>query len=296
MLGQLAVGIEYRHELLVRHHGGHQRFGRHAEELALEPAGNRHWPLGEVGQLVQQRIVELWYAAGHTRGPSDLVVDTLAPLAWIGQHVAGAHRIQPAVRIGQMHRLRVHEAMAARLAAAAQAQHAAVDDVGAVQDHQPVRRTHEAVVVVGPAHRPRDRQRLQRLLDDFRQQRRHRLPRLDRPPDEPATLVGFQSFQLLDADAAGLREAKQRLRRLACRIERRSQRRATAFQRLLRLRRGYRGNICSQAPGRGIGLGQVETGVDAAPGQAVADAAQESGGQFVQRLRRQLLGAQLDQQ
>jgi hypothetical protein len=60
------------------------------------------------------------------------------------------------------------EAVAARLAASLQAEHANIDDLRAMQCHQAVRRAHE--VDAGPAvcqlvaHHLRDRQPVQRLL------------------------------------------------------------------------------------------------------------------------------------
>src|SRR3546814_18983567 len=72
----------------------------------------------EVGQLVQQCIVQPRHAAGGAGNLADLVADTLAPLARIGQHVAGVHLVHTAGRIGQMQRLWVHETMAGRLATA----------------------------------------------------------------------------------------------------------------------------------------------------------------------------------
>ncbi len=74
-----------------------------------------------------------------------------------------------------------------------------------------MRGTHERVIVIAPAHRLRNRQRLQRLGDDFRNQRRRRLPGFSLRADEPRALVGFELLQLRDVDAASLREAEQRL-------------------------------------------------------------------------------------
>ena len=113
MLGELAVRIEHRHEFLVGLHGGDQGFLRHGEEAALEAAGDRHRPLGEIGDLVQQGIVETRHAAGFLRRTCHFVAHALAALGRIGQHLGAAHGVEPAVGIGHVHRLRMHETVAA---------------------------------------------------------------------------------------------------------------------------------------------------------------------------------------
>ncbi len=296
VLGELAVRIEHRHEFLVGLHGRDQRFRRYAEEVAIERAGDGDRPLGEVGDLVEQTIIEPRRAAGFLRHARHFVANALAALHRVGQYLGHAHGIGVAVRIGQMHRLRMQETMAARLASAAQAQDLAFNDDRAMQHHQPVRRPHEAVVVIGPAHGLGNRQALERFLDDVRQQRRDRLARFHAAVDEPGALVGFQLFQLLHADAARLRETDQRLARLALRIQCGVHGRAAALDRLLRLRRSHLGNMDGQTPRCHVQARLVQRGRNAALAEPFADAVQERGTQFVQRFRRQFFGAQLNQQ
>ena len=100
--------------------------------------------------------------------------------------------------------------MAASLAAAAQAQHFAVDDVRAMQHHQPMHRTREAVVVIAPAHRLGDRQAPSSPREDLRQQRGGRRARLDAARYKPGALVGLKLFQRVQSTPS-LRETLQRL-------------------------------------------------------------------------------------
>jgi hypothetical protein len=113
MLGELPRGIKYRYELLIGHHGGDQRLGGHRQETALEGAGNGDWPLGEIGQLVQQLIVQPRRATEGSGHPRHLLADALPTLIRIGQHPGGTHGIEPAVRIRHVHGFGMHETMPA---------------------------------------------------------------------------------------------------------------------------------------------------------------------------------------
>jgi len=80
------------------------------------------------------------------------------------------------------------------------------------------------------------------------------------------------------------------------RIQRRGHGRPAPLDRLCRLCGDDLGHMYSQAPRRGIGPGLVQRGVDAALEQTIADAAQECGGEFIERLGRQFFSTQFDQQ
>ena len=296
MFGQLAVRIEHREELLVRLHRHDQRFLRHAQEVTLEGAGDADRPLDQVLHFVDQFLAQTRHAAaglGHTLYFGDHAIRAFGR---IDQHLRGTQRVDVVVGVADPHRLRMMEAVAATHAIGFQAEDLGRHDFATEQDHQPMRRAHELVVEVGPAHRLRDRQRLQRLLDDLRQQCRRRFTRLHGAMHEPRALVGIDLLQLLDSDAAAVRETDQGLGRRAAGIERGIRSRATAFEFLFGL---LQGDVFDpdREPARRMQRPHRMRGVrDAALAQAGSNAIAERVREFIQRLRRQFFGAEFDQQ
>ena len=126
-------------------HRHDQRFLRHLEEFAVERAGDRHRPFGQVGDLVEQIGGQARRAAGFASDAADFVDDALAALGRIGKHLGRAQCIEPGVGIGDMHRAGMMEAVAARLASRLSGRTGWPSiDLGAMQHDQPVHRAYEA--------------------------------------------------------------------------------------------------------------------------------------------------------
>jgi len=106
----------------------------------------------------------------------------------------------------------------------------------AVQDHDPVNRTHEGVIMIAPAHGFWNRQCLQGVADNFLHEGGGRFAALLRTMHKPRALVGLQLLQLSGSNTTRCRKTQQGLGRLTIRIECRVERRATSFDCLIRLR------------------------------------------------------------
>ncbi len=295
MRGQRAVRIEHRHELLVRLHRHDQRLGRHLEEGLIERACDRDRPFGQVRDLVEQRIGQARRQSGR-RDARDLAAHARAPLGRIGQHLRVAQRIQPCIGGRDRHRTGMVETVAARFAPRRDAEQPGGDDFLAVQHDQPVHRPHERVFVIAPAHRPWNRQRLECVGEDLRNAFGGPRTGPVRAVHEPRALVGFEFFECGHVDAAALRETGQGARRFTIRVEARGQRRPAPLLHLVRLGRCDARNPRGQAPRRATGSRVCDIRRDAALDEAVADATRECACEFVERLRRQFLGADLDEQ
>ena len=235
MLGQLAICRKHRNELLIRFHRRDQCFLRHGEELPIECAGNGDWPFGKVRDLAEQLVTQARLAADIVTHSPDFCTHPLAAFRRINEYLGRSQRIDIDIRGGDRHGLWMMEAMPARLAPAFDAKNLRVDDLITMQDHEPVNRAYEGIVVIAPAHRFGNRQRLQRIEDDVLHQRRGRLALLLRAIDEPGALVGLELFQLFNSDATGCSETEQRLGRLSKCIEPGIERRTAAFAGLILL-------------------------------------------------------------
>ena len=90
---------------------------------------------------------------------------------------------------------------------------------GAEQQQHPVHRAHEFHIRVAPAHALRNRQRLQCLLDQFRNHCGSRSAGFGRAPGQPGTLVGLQLLELGNGYTAGAGKTFSRFGRLAIGVE-----------------------------------------------------------------------------
>src|ERR1700739_750302 len=109
--------------------------------------------------------------------------------------------------------------MAARVAAGARLEQRRGHDVAAIEHHDPVHRAHEQRVARAPVHATWDRQGIERLLHQSRQQAYRRLARLAAGEVEKTPLALIESLQRLDARAAARGESERRARRRTARIE-----------------------------------------------------------------------------
>jgi hypothetical protein len=112
----------------------------------------------------------------------------------------------------------------------------AVDDLVAEQHHQPLGRTHELFLARTPAHALRDRQVVQRIFDDGRQQARGRLA------GDVLAVAQFRTalVDFAQLDAALLGKAQCRLGRVAFGVERGLTWRAVEVDAAIRLLRPAR--------------------------------------------------------
>ena len=290
-----AVPVDQVEVALVALHGGDEGLGRDLEEARVESARQGHGPLHQAGDLAEQGLVDHRAPAEVGGDRLDLPADALAPRPEVDQHPAGG--LQPLGVLagrGQGHGAGVVEAVAAALAPRAHPQHLRGHHVRAEEHDHPVHGAHELHLPVAPAHALGDGQARQRLLGDPGEQAHGRRPDLGAAVHEPAALVGLEPLDLGDVDAAGAGEAERRLCRPAFGVVRGAQRRAPALHGLVGLAVGDLPHEDRQPAGGGefahlaVGeLGAVEACQDARP---------EGLGQPVQRLRWQLLGADLDQQ
>lgn len=98
-------------------------------------------------------------------------------------------------------------------------------------------RTHEVHVGRAPAHQLRNRQLRQRSGNHVRQQRFRAFAFHVRTVQQPLAFIRGQTLGLIDGDAAAARPAFSRFARLAFRVKRLGNRRATFFNFAIRLRR-----------------------------------------------------------
>ena len=188
------------------------------------------------------------------------------------------------------------EAMAARLAAGADAQRLHLGHGAAEQRHQPVQRAGETVGVVAPAHRLGDRHRRQRLVQHGGQQVDGQRARRHRAVDETLALRIGGLFQLRPVDPGLGGEALQRLGRLAVGVQRDVEVGAEHFGLLFRLFDRHAWQQHGESARRVQRLGIAAVDGDATLVQRGDHAVEEGLRQARQRLDRQLFGAEFDQQ
>ena len=215
----------------------------------------------------------------------------------VGDHARGFEPRFVMVGMVDDQRLRMMKTVAVAEVAGRKTKTLEADHLRAVQRQQPVHRAHElAVLAIAPAHAPVDRQRLERRVEQARQGRGQRLAGLGVAMHQPGALVGFERRERAHLDAAGLREAEQGARRLAVGVEGGLQRRAAALDLARRRLIAHVGHAHGQPartgehPARRAGVG--EPGFDQAAEQVLAKRQR----QRLQGPRRQLLGADFDQQ
>ncbi|MNZ90956.1 hypothetical protein D3C78_1099280 [compost metagenome] len=181
------------------------------------------------------------------------------------------------------------EAVATGIAAGLLGEDGAVDDLVTEQHHQPLGRTHELFLARTPTHAFRDRQVVQGIFDDGRQQARGRLA------GDALAVAQFRAalIDFAQLDAALFGKTQCCLGRVAFGIECSLTWRAIEVDAAIRLLGGQRGDQHSQAARRGInGFGLV---VQAGSLQALVDTGEERLGQGVQGFGWQFFSAQFNQ-
>ena len=262
---------------------------RHIEETLFERAHQRHRPFHQGGHFVQQAWRHdggAFLQAGQLFGA---LADQLATLVGIGQHIGGAQVVEVVGRRGDTHALRVVEAVTTGIAAGFLGKDGAIDDLVTEQHHQPLGRTHELFLARAPAHALGDRQVVQGVFDDGRQQAGGRLA-FD---DLAETQFRAALVDLAQLDATLLGKAQCRLGRVAFGVEGGLAWRAVEVDAAVRLLGFQRGQQHRQATRRGVDFFRLE--LQAGALQAFFDTGQERIGQGVQCLGWQLFGAQFNQ-
>ena len=294
---QLAVGIQHMEVLLVVAHGGDQHRRRHFQKTRVERARDCYRPLHQRRHLVQQRLVQHRLPTESGGGVLHALRHAGTAVGKAGDDVRGGQASFVLTRVVDGDRLRVMKAVSAAGVAGRETEARQLQHLPAVQRDQPVHRAHElAVLAVAPAHAPVDGQRLERRVEQARQDHRQRVAGLHGAVHQPGAFVSLHGLQRRHVHAAGLRKAEQRPRRLAIGVECCLHRRAPALHLARRRRRphvrhahGEAPRACEQLAGSPC-IG--ETGFDQALQQALAKRRRQRG----ERPRRQLLGADLDQQ
>ena len=295
VLGEPAVRIQHREELLVGFHRRDQRFLRHGEEFALERAEHGLRPLDQALHLFEVVVGLARRAAGTRGGGIDLGDDAVAALLGIDQHLGGAQGVDVITRRADPHRTFVMETMAAAHAVGLRAEDFGIDHGVPEQQHQPVHRAGEAAVALAPAHRLGNGHAGQGLGHDLRQQVGGLRARLHGAQDEALALVVGGLFQRGPVDAGLGREAFQRPGRLAFGIERDVEVRPQHFAALLGLLHGHAGQQHGEAA-RGVErLRVVAPAGDAALVERGDHAVEKGLGQTRQGLDREFLGTEFDQ-
>ncbi|MNM06476.1 hypothetical protein D3C81_164880 [compost metagenome] len=287
---QLAFAVQQAEVLLVVLHGGDQGFLRHFEEAFLERAHQRHWPFDQGGHFVQQRRRHdgsAFLLHGQLGGT---LADQLAAFGEVGQHVSFTQVFDIVGRGSDDHGFRMMEAVATGFTAGLLRQNGAVDHLVAQQHYQPLGRAHELFTAGRPAHALGDRQVVQRIFDDGRQQVSGGLARdVLGEAQLGAALVDFGQFH-----TALLGEAQRSLGRLAFGVEGSLQGRAVDVDAAVRLLHVQLANQHGQTTRRGVHL---LAGVVQASGlQAFFDTGQEGVAEAGEGLGWQLFGAQFYQE
>ena len=295
VLGQPALRIQHREELLVALHGFDQRFLRHTQELALECASHCHRPFVEAHHLLQIVVGDARTATGGVGGSFDFRQHTVAALVRVHQYMRGAQGVDVVAGAGNPHRAFVHEAMTTAHAARADAQHRDVHDLIAQQRHQPMQRPRKPVAVRAPAHRLGDRHRRHRLGQHVLQQRTGGRAGRGGAMHEALALAVGGFFQRRPVHSGLGGKALQCLGRLAVGIQRDVQIRAQHFRRLRRLLSGHTRQQHGQTARRIQRLGQCAVNADTALVQRGDHAIEQRLRQTGQCLDRKFFGAQFDQ-
>ena len=274
--------------------GCNHHFPRQSEKACLEPAHDRHRPLHQRRDLIEQVALDQGAAAGRLGCGRHAGPHRLAPRAEIGNHLRAREPFL--VGAGRLERdgLGRVKAVTARRAARRQTEHLHRYDLFAVQEHHAVHGPHEFGSARPPAHAPRNRQRRYRLLDQRPEDARGGRASLNAPEHQPGTLVGDQALELRHLRAAITGERQSGLRGRAGRIEGVAHGRTAALDVAICGGVGAIGDEHRQPPRGGIAArGPVG---DAGTVQSLDQPLRERRRQARERARGQLLGQQLEQQ
>ncbi|MDT4843052.1 hypothetical protein FQZ97_769700 [compost metagenome] len=286
---QLAVGIEQAEVFLVVLHGGDQRFLRYLEEAFLERANQRHRPLDQGADFIEQRRWHDGRALLLGSQLLDTLGDLLATLGEVGDHIGATQVFGVVGWSADAYFVVGVEAMSTGHPAGLLGEDFTVDHAVTEEHHQPLARADEFGLARTPAHALGNRQFVQRGFHDTRQQASGRLAGNALAELQlGSTLVDFGQL-----DATFLGETQRRLGRVAVGIESSLHGRAIEVHRTIRLLRGELLDQHRQAARRGViaHLAVAQSGGF----QAFFDTGEKRFAKGFQGFWRQLFGAQFYQ-
>ncbi len=295
MRQQSAAGVDHREVFLVVLHAGDERFSGNLEEFLVEPASDGHRPFHQRGNFIEQVVVDQRLPAQLFGLFQHLGAYRFAPRAVIGQHLSlGFQDRQIGLRLTQVDGVGMMETVPARITVCLDAENLRIDDFVTEQQHHPVHRPDEFLVAVTPAHALGNRQPGERFAHQFGNHPRRVLALANRTKRQPAALFGLELVEFLDLDTTGSGETLCRGCGTTVIVESGTEGGPAPHRFLVFLGRG---NIAQQQrqPARcrvTQHAGRFQRGGLQARNQSVG----ERIGQAAQRFRRQLLGADLDQQ
>ena len=287
---QLTVHVQQAEVLLVVLHGGDQGFLRHVEETLFERAHQRHRPFHQGGHFVEQawrHDGSAFLQAGQLFGA---LADQLATLIGVGQHISSAQIVEVVGRRSDAHAFWMMETVTTGITTSLLGEEGAIDDLVTEQHHQPLGWAHELFLARTPAHALGDRQVVQGIFNDGRQQAGGRLA----GDDLAETQFRAALVDLAQLHATLLGKAKGGLGRVAFSVESRLARWAVQVDAAVRLLGFQCGQQHSQAARRGVDFFGFK--LQAGSLQAFFDTGQECIGQGIEGLGWQLFGAQFNQE
>ena len=292
---QCALGVLDGEVALVFLQGAEQHLAGQREEVRLEAALDHHRPLDECGDLIEQRVAHHRAATEHRGAGRDGRADALAAFREIGDDEALlAQHLGVVGGRGHRQRLRRMEAMAARRRTRIGVEQPRRQHLVAQAHQHPVHGPHELGIARTPAHALRDRQRIERGLDDAGQQRRGGRARLAALEEQELALAFGDATQRLERDTAALGEGRAGTRRGALLVEGGADRRTTALELLFGLCRRQGAHQHGEPARRGVGVHCAVR--EARCGETRGDALGERTLELRQGKRRQFFGAEFEEE
>ena len=292
---QCALVVLDREVALVFLQGAEQHLARQREEVLLEAALDRHRPLDQRGDLIEQRVVHHRTATERRGAGGDGLADARAAFREIGDDEALlAQHLGIVGRRGDHERLRRMEAVAAGRRTGIGVEQARGQHRIAQAHQHPVHGTHELGLARAPAHALRDRQRIERGLDDAGQQRRGGGAGFLALEGQELALALGDAPERFERDTAALGEGRGRARRCTLLVEGGVDRWAATLDLLFGLRRRQCAHQHSEPPRCCVGLHRAvpETRRSEPRGDALGERTLE----LRQRERRQFFGAELEEE
>src|SRR5262245_53953600 len=138
--------------------GGNENLARQFEKALLELASERHRPLDERCDLIEQRVVHDRRTAQRDSELLGSLSDALASLVEIGEHPSAlAKHANVSTRAGDSQRSRSMETVPTREAITGYAEDGRRHDFPAEEQQHPVDWSHEFGLATAPAHPFRNR-------------------------------------------------------------------------------------------------------------------------------------------
>ena len=300
-MDQPAFGVGQREIFLVLLHRQDQALLRNLEECPIEGSRVDGGPFDQRRHFVEQRVGhDDRGAAGGFREPRD---DPRASLGEARNHLAlGAQRLVVCVRGADLDVGAALEAMAVGQVSGSEAERVYRDDRLTMQRQKLVSGPHEAnggSIGALVAHHLRNRQFRDRLVERVLQRRDERASLRDVGIEQRLDLaVGLaQQRRRIDVrQLFRLELAQQRGRRPALGVEGHADRQQLFLERLVRSDCPHVGHRHREPSRRCERRDHGFGGEEIAAGEAIGDAPRECLAERLQRLRRQLLGQELDGQ